>query len=90
MSPTRTEQMNEKLRLALLNMQQEISSLEKRLNLVEQITVNQRRKQLEHNHQFMVNYNLLVSLFIVHIIMTCYCVSIESYLPSFVEMVAIP
>ena len=90
MSPTRTEQMNEKLRLALLNMQQEISSLEKRLNLVEQITVNQRRKQLEHNHQFMVNYNLLVSLFIVLIIMTCYCVSIESYLPSFVEMVAIP
>ncbi|XP_067929624.1 acyl-CoA-binding domain-containing protein 4-like isoform X1 [Watersipora subatra] len=50
---TSTDTVNEKLRMALLNMQQEVNSLEKRLGLVEQITVNERRKQLDQRRDIM-------------------------------------
>jgi len=40
--------------MALLNMQQEISSLEQRLKVVEQISVNQRRQQIDQTSKYLV------------------------------------
>ena len=53
---------NEKLRMALLNMQQEMKSLDKRLALVEQITVNQRKRQIDQENSLMVSLQLYCTL----------------------------
>ena len=53
---------NEKLRMALLNMQQEMKSLDKRLALVEQITVNQRKRQIDQENSLMVSIQFYCTL----------------------------
>ena len=53
---------NEKLRMALLNMQQEMKSLDKRLALVEQLTVNQRKRQIDQENSLMVSIQFYCTL----------------------------